>query len=1615
MARIQRDLGRDLMRSSSRNLSRGINLPQRNPRQQADPEVQMYVNELVEQKEEEESRVKPLQWVFDRLSTGQYLTANIANRIIDSIQGDDDYTEGTLLDDVTGAIAPGRAENFRDMDKRGDFTDVIINVAGGQEKHEQRGKGLKFATNIGGFLLNVLLDPLTYVSLGSTAAAKSAATRYADDMRRLFFKNTDAATRALAQFVPNQKLVGQITDLAKTDPQKAVQLFLQNGSRDARMYMDNMVRNLRREGMQLTEEAARKNVIGRITALLPENTSQRALDVYTTELSRIDDLIKNTLDRGQRDKLITNLDAMRKNEPEIKQALLRYFKEPTQENLQKIGVKNVAKKAKAVYGKMKKQFGDDFRQISDLIDETGAPFMKDGGFDPATYHGSDGHLMRMMAEVSEGTRYQGMGGVGFNTIFGNSLKEAGGIMKRGFNLTRDGFRAIGDVIGKLPAGRGKTFAEAWWNVQNTGAIGAIRKALGIRGPYEQMLNVARMDVLNKADALADDWRHTAKQAFDEASDEVKEGWSIVRGRAAKLEKEALERMELEFAPALKILRVKKLLPPRGSFDSLRNMTLVEGAPQDAQEAMREILDFAYNHAYGRSFDEIFDLVSNEGFDVVEIGMRHALNTLVSVKGATNTGKAFSILRPWYESLDDAAKKATNAAGESIGSMMSSVSKTLRGAGNANEKIAGAVSMIDDFISRNGDQYGLRPIRDQLERMSLSGAPGEVAEAAGQIGAREAARESSQRVGQYTPESLMGESRKAMATLEGYMGEFEKVALGDIRASRPYRQLINMLYQPMSNGKKYIDPERMAAGINDFLSNVDDFAVGRMVGVTDDEVKMVRNIADMLLNDAPKGAAPVAQAAATTVATKAADEVVDKGAQELIDMSDDIVKLNDQLQPIFDDMNKYAQQANADGIVAAYSPYEIYMPVIFDSNMSTMRNKLAERGVFRTSFMKNQTQGFENVKEGLASVYRDIWGMDDKVIKAMMDKGGGVGIIASPEKMMMRRIASEVAMLKRVDIIRQFRQFGIKLDELNDILPSGTALQQAAKKAFGDLDMAQMGLKKIDDKALEGYFFDDQVAQVLQRAVTLNDIDPNTVTKKILDQYTSWFKSVATTSPGFHIRNKISGDFTGYMKHGVRWFRPKEGYNSAVAATVALYGEETAGKWFGGVERVRDILQQQYGGFSLEKWMRYAKNNNLLSRSSMVASRGELERIAAQTGRKIARANPLSSKFVAYDASRQIGSVIESSQRFKSFLLDLDMLAKGNDAQATSAMAEYAKLEAKKWFLDYDDLSPTEQKVLKRVIPFYTWIRKNLSNQFSALASPEYWGRLAAAPKIANFRWFGDEDSLDLQDAPNYVEEGGFSRTGLTSDDLANILPNLFDPNGKDILFRLQLPINDINILPIAFDRNGLPTTVVGESLMNNMVVEAAHPFIKAFLAKVTNYDTFTGREIDTQVKAPRTMQLFAQNPRFMAVIDGMLRLANFENGLLASRDMESDSLKLNGQVVKVLEALNPLSRTIAMGLDTTEVLSRISGQDLEAIIDHVAGYSDPYDKTTELLRSLSWAMGVGITSYDPDEQRFYRGMDIYDDALEKRRIARSETPESNIRRLRWREQNETILRRLGLY
>ena len=275
-----------------------------------------------------------------------------------------------------------------------------------------------------------------------------------------------------------------------------------------------------------------------------------------------------------------------------------------------------------------------------------------------------------------------------------------------------------------------------------------------------------------------------------------------------------------------------------------------------------------------------------------------------------------------------------------------------------------------------------------------------------------------------------------------------------------------------------------------------------------------------------------------------------------------------------------------------------------------------------------------------------------------------------------------------------------------------------------------------------------------------------------------WKGGALFSLGYHMRNMWSNGFNNAVG-GVYG-----GYARAAEIQRSV-GEISAEFASGMPRRFRDIKNIS------DKQLR--KNHKLYAemRGLGVVGRGV---IGVELGRDIQRysipGRILSTRVMA--ANRQMGQIMENNARIAHYVTKKeqilakiekdDILKNLSDTEKDAHAMQEAAASVKKYLFDYEDLTPFERDILKSVIPFYTWMRKNIPLQIESMFTKSLYKDRGLwymqIPKIKNNL---EQISQEFEGVyePDYYEEMFATRLPIKK-------------KGKATYLNPNLPFQDLN-------------------------------------------------------------------------------------------------------------------------------------------------------------------------------------------------------------------------------
>lgn len=374
-----------------------------------------------------------------------------------------------------------------------------------------------------------------------------------------------------------------------------------------------------------------------------------------------------------------------------------------------------------------------------------------------------------------------------------------------------------------------------------------------------------------------------------------------------------------------------------------------------------------------------------------------------------------------------------------------------------------------------------------------------------------------------------------------------------------------------------------------------------------------------------------------------------------------------------------------------------------------------------------------------------------------------------------------------------------------------AAQAIAGRKFLD-EAAQFGIKADSAPAsykvvaeIPGLKFEPKVADQLSRSYrALTNSDDINKFLKVYDGAQNWWKMWSLGArPAYHAKNTIGNLWNNYLG-GVTSPKP---YGDAAAFQIKVAKGNLEGKIAGYPTKdlydammTRGIFGEgQYGGDitrRLEEQIQGASKNPFT----------------------------LSTKNPILQGGFKMGQTIEDNARVALFI---DQLNKG------SSFDQAAK-HVRKYLFDYGDVTPFEKDVLKRVMPFYTWSRKNIPLQLEALAiQPDKINKLNLA--MNNIQQANQVEQPDLSQVPEYVREQAPLYVGSNAE------------TGSVSVIPLQglIPTMDIASLTKFMNTETAPEGVSRGKLANaiSTVMGGVSPLIKAPLEYMANYDFFRKKTI----------------------------------------------------------------------------------------------------------------------------------------------------------------------------
>ena len=196
---------------------------------------------------------------------------------------------------------------------------------------------------------------------------------------------------------------------------------------------------------------------------------------------------------------------------------------------------------------------------------------------------------------------------------------------------------------------------------------------------------------------------------------------------------------------------------------------------------------------------------------------------------------------------------------------------------------------------------------------------------------------------------------------------------------------------------------------------------------------------------------------------------------------------------------------------------------------------------------------------------------------------------------------------------------------------------------------------------------------------------------------SWKAANTLVAPSFHVQNAASNAFQSFLSIGSDALNPKsiKLAKNILSTNDPYQTVKISGKKY--TYQKLNRLAKKYGVID-ENFAAYDFGKDKPTRWELGQRNADLQKLSDVKWKD----SPIWDSVL--QTSTVIGSNIESIQRMN---LWIGRLKKGDDF-------EEAKRKVDQFLFDYSDLTDFEQNIMKRVIPFYTFMRKNIPMELEAM-------------------------------------------------------------------------------------------------------------------------------------------------------------------------------------------------------------------------------------------------------------------------------------------------------------
>jgi hypothetical protein len=345
-----------------------------------------------------------------------------------------------------------------------------------------------------------------------------------------------------------------------------------------------------------------------------------------------------------------------------------------------------------------------------------------------------------------------------------------------------------------------------------------------------------------------------------------------------------------------------------------------------------------------------------------------------------------------------------------------------------------------------------------------------------------------------------------------------------------------------------------------------------------------------------------------------------------------------------------------------------------------------------------------------------------------------------------------------------------------------------------------GYKLIKEKGIFGKevgYVKDFDAKLIRDSISPEFQTVNMLAKATgFDAVTSLFKrSVTGLFAPFHVRNFVSGQIQNFEALGVGALNPK---NIAIGQKIAYYmgrGKkipsgivEVGGK----TQKFSDVIKPFVDRFSGDTFYNADFDMALKNGSELKSAAGMFSK---QRVKETLKTAGLGQEAIPFKVGRAIGQFIEHQQKATAYVT---ALSQGKSIPEALKLAETAGF-------DYRALTAFESQIMRRIIPFYSFTRKNIELQLKTLGeNPERINQVIKFFSNTGELFGGGQlTEEEKKNLPDFIKESLGVKLGDTPEGLKQYISSFGTPIeaftqlfGKNPILRALSMTNPILKVPV---------------------------------------------------------------------------------------------------------------------------------------------------------------------------------------------------------------------------